>query len=116
MEKGLDFFDAGVISQQEFLETWSKNQKDFLKHWNESIKKLQESFVKLGTSQDGRGKEMTDLFASLFNNVANSTKVFSDEAVKIQETWKDTVEKQVEMNREMVKNFSQLLKPVGGKK
>ena len=116
MEKGFEFFDAWIKSQQEFLETWSKSQKDFLKNWNESTKKLQESFVKLGTSQDGRGKEMTDLFASLFNNVANSTKVFSDEAVKIQETWKDTVEKQVEMNREMVKNFSQLLKPVGAKK
>ena len=116
MEKGFEFFDAWIKSQQEFLETWSKSQKDFLKNWNESTKKLQESFVKLGTSQDGRGKEMTDLFVSLFNNVANSTKVFSDEAVKIQETWKGTVEKQMEMSREMVKKFSQLFKPVGEKK
>jgi len=116
MEKGLEFFDAGVISQQEFLETWSKSQKDFMKNWSESTKKLQESFVKLGTGQDGRGKEMTDLFVSLFNNVANSTKAISDEAVKMQETLKGAVEKQMETSREMVKNFSQLFKPVGGKK
>jgi hypothetical protein len=116
MEKGLEFFDAWVKSQKEFLETWSKSQTEFLTNWNESTKKLQETFVNLGTSQEGRGKEMTDLFSSLFNNMASSTKIFSDEAVKMQETWKGTVEKQMEMSRDMVKNFSQLFKPVGEKK
>ncbi len=116
MEKGLEFFDAWVKSQKEFLETWSKSQTEFLTNWNESTKKLQETFVNLGTGQEGRGKEMTDLFSSLFNNMASSTKIFSDEAVKMQETWKGTVEKQMEMSREMVKNFSQMFKPVGEKK
>ncbi len=116
MEKGLEFFDAYVNSQKEFVETWSKTQKEILTHWNESTKKLQESFVTLGTSQEGPVKETTNLFNSLFNTVANSTKIFSDEAVKIQETWKGTVEKQMETSREMVKNFSQSFKPVGEKK
>jgi hypothetical protein len=116
MEKGLEFFDAWVKSQKEFLETWSKSQQEFLNNWNDSTKKLQETFVNLGTSQEGPAKEMTGLFSSLFNNMASSTKIFSDEAVKMQETWKGTVEKQMEMSREMVKNFSQMFKPVGEKK
>ena len=116
MEKGLEFFDAYVNSQKEFIETWSKSQKELLTHWNESTKKLQETFVTLGTAQEGPVKETTNLFNSLFNTVANSTKAFSDEAVKMQETFKGTVEKQMETSREMVKNFSQFLKPLNEKK
>ena len=115
MENGLEFFDAWVKSQKEFLQTWSSSQKEFLAHWNESIKKLQESFAILGVAPEGAGKEITDLFRSAFNNLASSTKVFSDEAVKIQETWKATAEKQMEMSREMVKNFSQLFERAGQK-
>jgi hypothetical protein len=116
MEKGLEFFDSWVKSQKEFLETWLKSQKDFLTNWTESMKKLQESFTNLGVSQEGPGKEMVSLFNALFNNMANSAKVFSDEAMKMQETWKITVEKQMEMSREMVKNFSQVFEQQGEKK
>jgi hypothetical protein len=116
MEKGLEFFDAWVKSQKAFLETWSESQEEFLTNWNESTKKLQETFVNLGTAQEGPAKEMTGLFSSLFNNMANSTKFFTNEAMKIQETWKGTVEKQMEMSREMVKNFSQLFKQTSEKK
>jgi hypothetical protein len=112
MEKGLEFFDAYVNSQKEFVETWSKSQKEILTHWNESTKKLQESFVTLGIAQEDPVKEATNLFNSLFNTVSNSTKAFSDEAVKMQETFKGTVEKQIETSREMVKNFSQFLNPI----
>lgn len=116
MEKGLEFFDAWVKSQKEFLETWLQSQKEFLANWSESIKKLQESFVNMGSSQEGPGKEMADLFNSWFTTMVNSSKVFSDEAVKIQETWKNTFEKQMEMSREMVKNLSRLCEQAGAKK
>jgi hypothetical protein len=116
MEKGLEFFDLWVNSQKEFVETWSKSQKELVDHWNESTKKFQESFITLGFAQEGPVKETNNLFNSLFNTVANSTKAFSDEAVKMQDTWKGTVEKQMESSREMVKKFSEFLKPVGEKK
>jgi hypothetical protein len=35
-----------------------------------------------------------------------SSEIFSDEAVKIQKTWKTALEHQMEMSRELVKNFS----------
>jgi hypothetical protein len=36
----------------------------------------------------------------------DTSKVFNSEAGKVQETWKNTVEKQMDMIREMVINFS----------
>ncbi len=116
MEKGLELFDAWVKSQKEYLETWLKSQKDFMTNWTESLKKLQESFINLGASQEGPGKEMANILNSLFSNMANFTKVLSDETLKMQETWKSTLDKQMEMSREMVKNFPELFKQAGEKK
>jgi len=105
MEKGLEFFDACVTLQKEFLDSWT-----------ESTKKLQESFVYLGSAQESSAKETINIFNSLFNTVANSTKIFSDEAVKIQETCKSAVEKQMESGREIVNNFAQFFKLASEKK
>ncbi len=116
MEKGLEFFDAWVKSQNEFLETWLKSQKELLTNWTESIQKLQASFLNLEGFKEGPGKEMLNLFNSWFNTMSNSAKVFSDEVVKIQETSKGAFEKQMEMSRDMVKNFSELFKQAGEKK
>ena len=116
MEKGMEFFDTWVKSQKDFFETGLKSQKEFLTNWTASIQKLQESFLNLGTSQEGPGKELLNLFNSWFNTMANSAKVFSDEVVKIQETAKSTFEKQIEMSRGMTKNFSELFKQSGEKK
>ena len=116
MEKGLEFFDAWVKSQKEFLETWLKSQKELMTNWTESIQKLQGSFLNLGSSQEGPGKEMLNLLKPWFNSMANSAKVFSDEVVKIQETSKSAFEKQMEMSREMAQNFSELFKKAGEKK
>lgn len=108
MEKALEFFDAWVKSQKDFLENWVKTQKEFMENWTEATKKLQEGFLSLGGPQEGPGKEMLNLYNSWINTMLNSSKVFTDEAVKIQENWKNTVEKQMEMSREMVKNFLEL--------
>jgi len=44
--------------------------------------------------------------------MVNSSKLFTVEAEKIQDTWKNTVENQMAMSREMVKNFSEFFKQV----
>ncbi len=104
MEKGLEFFDVWVKSQKGFLETGLESQKEFMTNWTESIQKLQASFLNLEGFKEGPGKEMLNLFNPWFNTISNSAKVFSDEVVKIQETWKSTFEKQIEISREMAKN------------
>ena len=114
MEKVLEFFDAWVKSQKEFMENWVKSQKEFMENWTEATKKMQESFTGIGGSQEGPAKEMQNLYNSWVNTMVNSSKSFSAEAAKIQEAWKNTFEKQLEMSREMIKNFSELFKQKSG--
>jgi hypothetical protein len=56
------------------------------------------------------------MYNSWLTTLVNSSKGFTDEAGKIQENWKNTVEKQMEMSKEMVKKMSELFKQSGGKK
>jgi hypothetical protein len=116
MEKMIEFVDAWMKSQKEFMENWVKSQKEFMENWTEATKKLQESFMNMGGSQEGPTKEMLNLYNSWLTTMVGSSKVFADEAGKIQETWKNTVEKQMEMSSEMVKNFSELFERAGAKK
>ncbi len=117
MEKAFEFFDGWLKSQKDFLENWVKTQKEFMENWTEATKKLQEAFFSQVGSHDGpTGKEMYELYNSWVTTMVNSSKVFTDEAIKIQDTWKNTVEKQMEMSKEMVKNFSELYGQTAGTK
>jgi hypothetical protein len=107
MDKGIEFFDAWAKSQKEFLEASLKSQEEFRAHWLESMKGMQEFFLKTaGPSETPQSKEMLNFFNSWFSTMLKSSEIFSDEAVKIQKTWKTALEHQMEMSRELVKNFS----------
>jgi len=111
MEKLLEFVDALVKSQKEFIENWVKYQKEFMVNWTEATKVMQESLVTIGgPQQEGTTKEMLNLYKSALTTIVDSSKVLTDEAGRIQETWKNTVEKQMDMSREMVKNFSDVFR------
>ena len=117
MEKAYEFFDGWLRSQRDFLENWVKTQKEFMESWTESTKKLQEAFLNQVGSHNGHsGKELFELYNSWMTSMVNSSQVFTDEAIKIQETWKNTVEKQMEMSREIVKNYSAFFKQTAEKK
>jgi hypothetical protein len=85
-------------------------------NWTDATKKMQESFMKVGGTQEDPGKEMLSFYNSWLTTMVNSSKVFADEAGKIQETWKNTIEKQMDMSREMVRNMSESFKQAGAKK
>lgn len=110
MEKLMELVDASMKSQKVFMEGWVKSQKEFMVNWTEATQKMQESVLSMGEPQEGPAKEMLNLYRSAFTKMVDSSKVFTEEAGKIQETWKNTVEKQMDMSREMVKNFSDLFK------
>ncbi|HKN18645.1 MAG TPA: hypothetical protein VJW95_02525 [Dissulfurispiraceae bacterium] len=110
MEKLDEFVDSWVKSQEEFMENWVKSQKEFMENWTESIKKMQESFVNMGGSKEGPTKEILSLYNSWLTTMMGSSKAFTVEAEKIQETWKNTIENQMAMSREMMKNFSEFFK------
>ena len=107
-KKSVEFFEMCMKMQKEFLENWMKSQKEFMENWLEGAKKLQESFLNLDSGQLGKpaGKDMLGMYNTWFNTMVNSSKVFTDEAMKMQETWKGSAEKQMEMSREIFKNFS----------
>ena len=110
MEKIMEFVDTMMRSQKEFMDNWVKAQKEFMENWIETTKKMQETLLSVGVSQEGATKETINLYKSWLATMADSSKVFTDEAGKIQETWKTSVEKQMDMSREMVKGFSELFK------
>lgn len=117
MEKAFEFFNGWLKSQRDFLENWVKTQKEFMENWTEATKSLQEAlFSQAGSHNGPTGKEMTELYNSWVTTMVGSSKVFTDEAIKIQETWKKTVEKQMEMSKEMFKSFSELLRQTAKKK
>ena len=110
MEKIMELLDAMMKSQKEFLGSWVTAQKEFMANWMETTKKIQESFLTAGGAQEGATKETLNLYKSWFDTMANSSRVFTEEVGRVQETWKNTIEKQMEMNREVIKNFSTLFK------
>ncbi len=106
-KKNVEFFETWFKLQKEFLENWTKSQKEFMETWLEASKKMQESFMNLDGGKTGvPGKEMLTMYNTWYNTMADSSKIFTEEALKMQEAWKTSVEKQMVMGREMFKNFS----------
>lgn len=116
MDKAMEIVDSWMKSQKDFMDNWVKSQKDATAKWADATKKMQESLMSLGGAQAGPAKEMLTVYNSWLTTMVSSAKTFADEAGKIQETWKGTVEKQMEMTREMVKKMAEMFKPAGEKK
>jgi hypothetical protein len=107
MDKMIEFVDTMMKSQKEFMENWVNSQKQFMESWTDAAKIMQGSLLNMGEPQEGTSKEMINLYRSAITTMMDSSKVLTDEAGKMQETWKKSVEKQLDMSRDMVKNFSQ---------
>lgn len=110
MDKVLEFVDAWMRSQKEFMESWVNSQKQFMDNWTVATKIIRDSLLRSGGPPEGKTKEIMELYQSALMSLVDSSKVLTTEAEKIQETWKNTVEKQMDMSKEMAKNFSELLK------
>ncbi len=113
-KKGADrlvqFFDAWMKTQKDIMETWIRSQKEFMDNWVEAAKKMQESFLNTGGAQEGTINENLNVYRSWLTTMANSSKVFTDQAGRIQDTWKNAVEKQMDVSREMTGHFAELFK------
>ena len=116
MEKVLEFVDAWMKSQKEFMENWTRTQKDFMEKWVEASKQLQETFLTMGGPQEGPMKEAVNQYKSWFATMEQSSKSFVDETGKVHELWKSAAEKQMEMSRQMIKNYADLFNTATPKK
>ncbi len=106
----IEFFDSWMKTQKDILDTWIRSQKEFVDNWVEATKKMQESFLNTGGAQEGTINENLNVYRSWLTTMANSSKVFTDQAGRIQDTWKNAVEKQMDMGREMASHFAELFK------
>ena len=110
MEKEQGTFDVWMQSQKEFMDTWMRTQKQFWENVTESTRKLQEGFVRTACSQAQGGpetfppKEAMAVYNTMVETMLNSTRVYADEFIKMQEAWNHTVAQQMEMCRRMASN------------
>lgn len=112
MESQLDYFDAWTNNQKALMGNMLNAQKEMRSQWLDSVQKVQESISKLPGVQDNpQAKEALNVYNTWFNTMLSTTKALGDEALKVQETLNASIEKQIEMGREMVSSLSELSKP-----
>jgi len=111
MATGIDFFDAWAKTQKEFLETSQKSQEAFRSQWLESIKKTQESFLSTANAYDNpQSKEAAKFFNTWFTGVINSSELFNQQVLQIQQAWEKALEIQIEQSKELAKGFAEFVK------
>ncbi len=112
METQLDYFDAWTNTQKAFMGNMLNAQKELRSQWLDAAEMVQESVGKLPGIQDHpQAKEAFDLYNTWFRTMLNTTRALGDEALKVQETLNSSIEKQIEVGREMVASLSELSKP-----
>jgi predicted solute-binding protein len=107
MEKAFEFIDPWLRSQKNFLDNWTGSQKELMDNWIESIKKIQLSF---GTMADTRrvSPQLLERFNSWYITMLSSSRAFTEGITDLQNAWKTTIEKQMEMSKEFAKQFLDL--------
>jgi len=111
-----EFINVWMRSQKEFMESWMNSQREFMEKWLEAMRQMQESMLSIGQPLKGTTAETQDVYRSWLESMTGSAKVFTDEAGKVQKTWKTAIEKQMDMNKEVMKNFSEFFKKAEEKK
>ena len=53
---------------------------------------------------------MAKLFNTWFTSVVNSSELFNDQVLKMQQAWEKALEIQLEQSKELVKGFSEFIK------
>lgn len=112
METQLEYFDAVATTQKQAMDNLIATQKQVRAQWLDTMQKMQESVTTLpGTPDIPQAKEAVNLFNNWFNTMLNASKAIGDEAIKLQESWNSSVEKQVAINREMISSLNDFAKP-----
>jgi hypothetical protein len=112
METQLDYFDNWANAQKAFMGNLLNAQKEVRSQWLDSVQKVQDSIGKLPGVQDNpQAREALNLYNTWFSTMLNTTKALGDEALKVQETLNASIEKQIDMGRELAGSLSELSKP-----
>ena len=107
MEKAFEFFDTWVKSQKDFLDNWIRSQKELMDIWFDSIKKIQLSFSTMAGTR-GVPPQLLERFNSWYITMLSSSRAFTEGITNLQDAWKTMIEKQMEMSKEITKQFLDL--------
>ena len=102
MNRQMEVFDAWMQAQKDFMESWTKAQMSFWESMNDSTRKMQEAFLCAAmphSQQEPQAAEAMGFFNKLTEGMVGATKSYIDEAMKMQEAWRHTIDKQMEMGR-----------------
>jgi hypothetical protein len=116
MAKEFEILDSLVQSQKEFMETWMTTQKELWERMSESSRKMQEAMLsplcspQSGNSGDMEGaqKEAFNVYNTMVETMVNTSKVYTDEVIRMQEAWRHTIDKQMEIGRRMNTNIFEM--------
>jgi len=109
MSKQIEYFDTLADTQKEIFDSLLSAQKDLRAQWIAAINKTQAAFTSIpGLPETPQTKEALNQFNTWFSTVASSSQNATEEALKTQEYWISTYEKQLAISRDVLKNFIDL--------
>lgn len=118
MAKEFEMLDSMIQSQKEFMETWMTTQKELWDRMAESTRKVQEAMLsplcstpsqgQSGQEMEGAQKEAFNIYNTMMETMVNTSKVYTDEAIRMQEAWRHTIDKQMEIGRRMGTNLFEM--------
>jgi hypothetical protein len=102
----LDIFDAVVNSQKQIFNNLISAQQDLRVQWIDGISKTHAAITSIpGLPENAQTKEALSQFNTWMGNVANQSQSVTEEALKAQETFISTYEKQLAVSRDLLKSF-----------
>jgi len=109
MEKAFEFLDVWLKSQKDLMDNWLMYQEG-LSNWIEATKKIQESLNNMSgiLGFQAGSPRVSDLFSSWLTLMLNSSKALTEWIMTFQNAWKTMIEKQMEMSKELAKQFLDL--------
>ncbi len=107
MAKEMEIFDSWVQSQKEMMDTWMRMQKDFFGMMADSARKMQEAMLCQFGAQEAEGaqQEAAGRYNQMVDTMMNSSRMFTDQAMRLQDAWMEAFRRQVEVAAGMGRTF-----------
>ncbi|MGA2193553.1 MAG: hypothetical protein ABSG42_09300 [Nitrospirota bacterium] len=113
MARETEIFDAWIQSQREFMESVMKGQQELLNNITDSARKMQDAFLRPlcsqpGSESDPSQRQAFNAYNTVVETMVNSSKLFTDEVMRMQEAWRHTLDRQVDIGKRMTSSMFEM--------
>jgi hypothetical protein len=113
MEEQLAYFDVLANAQKQVLNNLLAAQSQLHTQWIDAVAKSYTAVASVpGVPENAVTKEALNQFNNWFATVSNASKSATDEVLKTQANLIATYDKQVAINRDALKNFTDVVSPI----